>query len=66
MEVGLPGVSMVHVVLHAELRTKLEVAVVHPLHPCMEVKTAKESFLTPHSVFKPHVLVHACTKLDPQ
>ena len=57
MEVGLPGVSMVHVVQHAELRTKLEVAVVHPLHPCMEVKTAKESFMKQHSVFKPHVLV---------
>ena len=57
MEVGLPGVSMVHVVLHAELRTKLEVAAVHPLHPFMEVKNAKESFLRQHSVFKPHVLV---------
>ena len=57
MEVGLPGVSMVHVVLHVELRTKLEVAVVHLLLPCMEVKTAKESFLRQHSVFKPHVLV---------
>ena len=57
MEVGLPGVNMVHVVLPVELRTKLEVAVVHPLHPCMEVKTAKESFLRQHSVFKPHVLV---------
>ena len=48
---------MVHAVLHVELRTKLEVAAVHPLHLCMEVKTAKESFLRPHSVFKPHVLV---------
>ena len=57
MEVGLPGVSTVHVVLHVELRTKLEVAHVHLLHPCMEVKTVKESFLKPHSVFKPHVLV---------
>ena len=57
MEVGLPGVSMVHVVQHVEVRTKLEVAHVHLLRPCMEVKTAKESFLKQHSVSKPHVLV---------
>ena len=54
-EVGLPGVSMVHVVLPVELRTKLEVAVVHPRRPGMEGRTAEGAVLRPESVFKPHV-----------
>ena len=57
MEAGHSGVSMAHVVLHVELQTKREDEHVHSLHPCMVVKTAKESFLKPHSVPKPRVQV---------